>query len=244
MFENEQSQSMTWPGHRCLQLKPNCKIMLVWNKSAQLFNGQLGNFIGVKGDVLLIYFEIVGVIEIGRETWIKRNRVGQRIGSVSQFPIILAYAVTCHKSQGLTLPAVVVHCSQEYVPGLIYVAVSRVRSPDKIQVLDFDANQLVKPSADVIKQSKTHNTGNLAEDLTCCRKQLLSEDKYFDVHDHFSSLEEAADDQFYFPTCMFDKAITDSFEDDMDPISIELVEVYEQIEQHKSDLALPPEECC
>ncbi len=118
-----------------------------------------------------------------------------------------------------------------------------MRSPDKIQVLDFDANQLVKPSADVIEQSKTHNTGNLAEDLTCCRKQLLSEDKYFDVHDHFSSLEEAADDQFYFPTCMFDKAITDSFEDDMDPISIELVEVYEQIEQHKSDLALPPEEC-
>ncbi len=89
VFENEQSQSMTWLGHRCLQLKPNCKITLVWNKSAQLFNGQLGNFIGIKGNVLLIYFEIVVVIEIGRETWIKRSRVGQRIGSVSQFPIIL-----------------------------------------------------------------------------------------------------------------------------------------------------------
>ena len=46
-----------------------------------------------------------------RKTWVKRNRGGEIVGSVFQFPVVPAYAVTCHKSQGLTLPAAIVHCS-------------------------------------------------------------------------------------------------------------------------------------
>ena len=121
---------MTLPGHRRLQLKPNCKVMLVWNMSTNLMNGSIGTFVAVKDNVLFVSFDKIGIIEIGCVTWIKRNRNGEKVGSVTQFPVIPAYAVTCHKSQGLTLPAAVVHCTREYVPGLIYVAVSRVRSPN------------------------------------------------------------------------------------------------------------------
>lgn len=82
-FENDRSRSMSWPGASILQLKRGCKVMLVWNKSDDLKNGTLGIFTGVKGNDLLVNFKEVGIVEIGRETWITRDRNGQRIGSVT-----------------------------------------------------------------------------------------------------------------------------------------------------------------
>ena len=93
----------------------------------------MGTFKSVDGNKLLVHFEKVGTVGIERVTWIQRNRQGEKIGSVSQFPIILGYAVTCHKSQGLELPAVVLHSSKEFVAGLVYVAMSQVRSADTLQ---------------------------------------------------------------------------------------------------------------
>lgn len=83
--------------------------MLVWNKSDDLKNGSVGVFTGVRGDYLLVFFEGVGEVEIAWQTWIKRSRSGQKAGSVTQFPLVLVYAATCHKSQGLTLASAIVH---------------------------------------------------------------------------------------------------------------------------------------
>ena len=46
-YENVQSQDMTWPGQRHLQLKENCKIMMVWNKSNGIRNGSMGTFVEI-----------------------------------------------------------------------------------------------------------------------------------------------------------------------------------------------------
>ena len=119
---------VNWPGERSLFLMSDCKVMLLWNKSESLKNGSIGTFKRVLDkDRLLVYFEKVGNVAIERFTWIQRNRQDETIGVVHQFPLTTAYAVTCHKSQGLELPAVVVHSSKEFVPGLLYVAMSRVR---------------------------------------------------------------------------------------------------------------------
>jgi ATP-dependent DNA helicase PIF1 len=62
--------------------------------------------------------------------------------SRTQFPLRLAYAITVHKNQGLTLPKVVLNLNQrEYYLGLSYVTISRVKTLDNIlfEVLfDFD----------------------------------------------------------------------------------------------------------
>ena len=55
-------------------------MMLIWNKSDELKNGSIGMFLGMEGDKLRVSFEGVGTVTLGRETWMKRNRLGQTVG--------------------------------------------------------------------------------------------------------------------------------------------------------------------
>ena len=58
----------------------------------------------------------------------KTLTTGKQVFSRKQFPLSLAYAITIHKSQGLTLPKVILEFTQdEIISGLTYVAFSRVR---------------------------------------------------------------------------------------------------------------------
>ena len=116
------TKNMKWPGRETLLLKHDCKVMLVWNKSATLKNGCVGTFNGMTNDGMAkVKFEGEGTVLINKELWINNNFEGQRIGTICQYPLVLAYAMTSHKSQALTISAVVVHCSSEFVPGLTYV---------------------------------------------------------------------------------------------------------------------------
>ena len=132
------TNNIIWPGEETVILKEGARVMLVWNKSNSLKNGTMGVFVGMdKHTKALVQFENEGIVPIGKETWNTNDERGQKIGSVCQYPVIVAYAITCHKSQGLTLDSVVVHCATEYLPGLIYVLSSRVRSASHIQMVNF-----------------------------------------------------------------------------------------------------------
>ena len=74
---------ISWPGEKVLHLKNNCKVMLVWNLSDELKNGSMGTFKKAVDGKLLVNFERVGTIAIERVTWVRRNRQGEKIGSVT-----------------------------------------------------------------------------------------------------------------------------------------------------------------
>ena len=90
------------------------------------------------------------------------------------------YACTCHKTQGLTLPRAVVRCSKEFVPGLIFVAISWVWHPDDIQVCRFKCDQLLKPSDEALRVCE--NSQAECSDLSCCVNRDLTSD-FFKVYD-------------------------------------------------------------
>lgn len=113
-----------------LTLKMGAFIMFVKNSPDKKYvNGTLGTVVGYEQ---LTNYPIVKTHD-GRtvtakpETWELRDGE-KKIASISQIPLRLAWAITVHKSQGMTLDAAHVDLSKAFVPGMGYVALSRVRS--------------------------------------------------------------------------------------------------------------------
>ena len=87
------------PADRVLLPKPGCKVMLLWNKSDTVVNGLQGTLVGVRGDDVVANFGAEGQVLVKRETWTNTSRTGDVLGSRTQIPLALMYAITCHKSR-------------------------------------------------------------------------------------------------------------------------------------------------
>ncbi|KAK3729732.1 hypothetical protein QZH41_002046 [Actinostola sp. cb2023] len=180
------------PTEKTLHLKPGWRVMLLWNKTQSLRNGSTGRVMSLNEDGnVIVDFPASGPVEIRRETWFRVSPSGDIIGSRTQFPLTLCYAITCHKSQGLTLPDAIVHCTKEFVPGLIYVAVTRVKTKDNLQILNFQTSQLLQPSSESV--NICHISIPMREDFTCCRRKMLCQDNMVMV-DRVTQDEDGTED--------------------------------------------------
>ena len=122
---------------KTIHLKEGCSLLLLYNISEDLRNGTTGKLVKVEEDSLTVAFPKVGHKKIARKTSYVHDRNGNVLGSRTQFPVVPSYAVTVHKSQGMTLNSVMVHCTCEFVPGQTYVALSRIKKDDGLQVIGF-----------------------------------------------------------------------------------------------------------
>ena len=92
-------------------------------------NGETGTVIDInrEHELITIQKDSGDVYKTGRYKW-QYDRRNPRSGYFVQFPLRLAYAMTIHKSQGLTLDSAVIDIRAARDPGQAYVAVSRVKS--------------------------------------------------------------------------------------------------------------------
>lgn len=132
-----------YPADELLQLKPGAQVMFIKNdseKNRRYFNGKIGTVIKKNDDKIFVQCKDDSeLIEVRRERWenirYTLNKTTQHleeevIGSFSQFPLRLAWAVTIHKSQGLTFEKAIIDAGLAFAPGQVYVALSRCTSLD------------------------------------------------------------------------------------------------------------------
>jgi len=81
------------------------------------------------------------VSQLERDTW-EINSGEQCLASRMQFPLILAWAITVHKSQGMTLDSMQAQLRGCFAEGQTYVALSRARNPDSLFLDYFDESMV------------------------------------------------------------------------------------------------------
>jgi ATP-dependent DNA helicase PIF1 len=126
-----------------LQLKIGARVMFTKNNFEKGFvNGTLGDVVGFDEDGLPIVRTAGGrTIHAAPMDWIISDGI-KTLAKVTQIPLRLAWAITIHKSQGLTLDAAVMDLSQVFEFGQGYVALSRVRSLSGLFLLGFNERAL------------------------------------------------------------------------------------------------------
>uniref|UniRef100_A0A8C3H618 ATP-dependent DNA helicase PIF1 n=1 Tax=Chrysemys picta bellii TaxID=8478 RepID=A0A8C3H618_CHRPI len=132
------------PVSHCIQLKPGAQVILTKNLdvSRGLVNGARGVVVEfeTEGKGLPRVRFLCGVTEVIRlERWVFKGPSGIYL-SRQQLPLKLAWAISIHKSQGMSLDCVEISLSRVFESGQAYVALSRARSLEGLRVLDFDPN--------------------------------------------------------------------------------------------------------
>lgn len=131
-----------------LSLKKHAKVMFVKNNfDMGYINGSLGEVIGFEDDDthgILPKVKLTDGTElvVEPETWSVDNDAGKTLASLQQIPLRLAWAITIHKSQGMTLEAAEINLSHTFEKGQGYVALSRLKSIRGLRLLGFNDQAL------------------------------------------------------------------------------------------------------
>lgn len=139
-----------------LVLKKGAFVMCIRNNPEKRYaNGTLGTVVGFETgtDYPIVELRNGRRLTITPETWELRDGDKKR-ASMSQIPLRLAWAITVHKSQGMTLDAARIDLRRAFVPGMGYVALSRVRRLDSLELAGINQMALkVSPQALEIDQT-------------------------------------------------------------------------------------------
>ncbi len=131
----------SYPLEKTLELKKGAQVMFVKNDPTgqqRFFNGKIGVVSSLTEESIEVTFNDTGnKIIVEPYTWenirYKMNGASNEIeesisGKFIQYPIKLAWAITVHKSQGLTFDKAIIDIGDAFAPGQVYVALSRLRS--------------------------------------------------------------------------------------------------------------------
>jgi hypothetical protein len=129
-----------YPTDPILVLKVGARIMFIKNDSSEekrYYNGKIATVTDINEETIAVQFETGELFELTKETWrnirytynTEKDEIEEEeLGAFTQYPIRLAWAITIHKSQGLTFQRAIIDAGSSFASGQVYVALSRCTS--------------------------------------------------------------------------------------------------------------------
>ena len=133
----------TYPTELNLDLKVGAQVMFIKNDISReklYYNGKIGQITAIDDDLIYVRSQSDGEeIEVSPADWYNirysldpatKEIKAETVGTFRQFPLRLAWAITIHKSQGLTFEKAIIDASSAFAHGQVYVALSRCKTLD------------------------------------------------------------------------------------------------------------------
>ncbi len=201
-LEGDFPESM-YPVMSQLELKEGAQIMFIRNdisEEKKYFNGKLATVKKISEDGIIV--EMAGNHEeYSLETvrWENKKYTVESethdlseevIGAFEQYPVKLAWAITVHKSQGLTFDKAIIDVGQAFADGQVYVALSRLRSLDGLVLRTRINTSAISTDKQVAAFAQANHHPHLLDDVMKTKQRIFLRQQLENTFDFASLLKE------------------------------------------------------
>lgn len=181
----------SYPAEEILSLKIGAQVMFIRNDTGEdrkYYNGKIGTVKDINlqaGTVVVKFPDGSEDVTAKRETWenIKYNydkgqdQIKEEVlGTFSQFPLRLAWAITIHKSQGLTFDKAIIDAGTSFAAGQVYVALSRLTSLKGLVLKSIIPAYAIRTDSQVVEFAlRSSFQTDIKEILEQCQRTYLAQ---------------------------------------------------------------------